>query len=166
MDSVQNIITNIFGGEFTFQSIANAIVPVYALVMSIKEAIAVRKLIKADKDINATEKQVKELKEENKQLREAMGIFGDIICTAYLANPNVEEQVKKKIAVAATKLDELTKIPLANMSKDLIDTVTKYVPGTNLEAKKEAIVEEVAKVEEVVDTVAEDISDIIKNLEV
>lgn len=166
MDSVQNIISNVFGGELTFQSIANAIVPVYALVMSIKEAIAVRKLIKADKDINATEKQVKELKEENKQLREAMGIFGDIICTAYLANPNVEEQVKKKIAVSATKLDEITKIPLADMSKDLIDTVTKYIPGTNLEAKKEAIVAEVAKAEEKIDDTVKDISAIVKNLEV
>lgn len=166
MDSVQNIITNIFGGEFTFQSIANAIVPVYAFVMSILEARATRKLIKADKELNATEKQVTKLREENTELRAAIGVFGDIICTAYLANPNVDEQTKKKIAVAATKLDEVAKIPLANMSKELIETVNKYVPGTNLEAKKEAIVAEVAKVEEKVDNAIEDISDIVKNLEV
>jgi regulator of replication initiation timing len=166
MDSVQNIITNIFGGEFTFQSIANAIVPLYAVVMSIKEAIATRRLIKADKELNATEKQVTKLREENSELRTAIGVFGDIICTAYLANPNVDEQTKKKIAVAATKLDEVAKIPLADMSRELIDTVTKYVPGTNLEAKKEAIVAEVARVEEKIDGTVEDVSDIIKNLEV
>ena len=166
MDSVQNIITNIFGGELTFQSIANAIVPLYAVVMSIKEAIATRRLIKADKELNATEKKVGKLQEETTQVREAIGILGDMICTAYLANPNVDEQTKKKLAVAATKLDEVAKIPLAEMSRGLIDTVTKYVPGTNLEAKKEAIVAEVAKVEEKIDDTVEDISDIVKNLEV
>lgn len=166
MDSVQNIISNIFGGEFTFQSIANAIVPLYAVVMSIKEAIATRRLIKADKELNATEKKVNKLQEETTQVREAIGILGDMICTAYLANPNVDEQTKKKLAVAATKLDDVAKIPLADMSRELIDTVTKYVPGTNLEAKKEAIVAEVAKVENKIDNTVEDISDIVKNLEV
>lgn len=166
MDSVQNIISNIFGGELTFQSIANAIVPLYAVVMSIKEAIATRRLIKADKELNATEKKVSKLQEETTQVREAIGILGDMICTAYLANPNVDEQTKKKLAVAATKLDDVAKIPLADMSRELINTVTKYVPGTNLEAKKEAIVAEVAKVEEKIDDTVEDISDIVKNLEV
>lgn len=166
MDSVQNIISNIFGGELTFQSIANAIVPLYAVVMSIKEAIATRRLIKADKELNATEKKVNKLQEETTQVREAIGLLGDMICTAYLANPNVDEQTKKKLAVAATKLDEVAKIPLADMSKDLIDTVTKYVPGTNLEAKKEAIVAEVAKAEEKIDDTVKDISAIVKNLEV
>lgn len=166
MDSVQSIITNIFGNDFTFQSIAQAIVPIYAVVMSIKEAIAVKKLIKADKELNATEKKVNKLQDETANVKEAIGILGDMICTAYLANPNVDEQTKKKLAVAATKLDEVAKIPLAEMSKDLIDTVTKYVPGTNLEAKKESIVAEVAKVEEKVDDTIEDISAIVKNLEV
>lgn len=166
MDSVQTIIQNIFGGQVTIHGVLVVLVSLYALIMSIVEWRAKVKLIKADKQLTSADKKLDAQKEELNKVKEGMKYLGDIICTAYLANPNVDENTKKKIAVAATELEKVSNVNLSGMTKDLINVVTEYVPGTNLEAQKETIVAEVKAAEELIDAASESVDDIVNKLEV
>lgn len=166
MESVQDIIQIIFGGEITIQGVATVLVSIYAIVMSIVEWRAKVKLIKADKQLTSADKKLDAQREELNQVKEGLKYLGDIICTAYLANANVDENTKKKIAVAATNLEKVANIEFSEMTSKLIDTVTEYIPGTNIEKKKEDIVAEVKASEELIDTAAETAEDIVNKLEV
>ena len=166
MDSVQTIIQNIFGGQVTIQGVLTVLVSLYAVVVSLVEWRAKVKLIKADKQLTSADKKLDAQREELDKVKEGMKYLGDIICTAYLANPNVDENTKKKIAVAATELEKVSNVNLSGMTKDLINVVTEYVPGTNLEAQKENIVAEAKAAEELIDAASESVDDIVNKLEV
>ena len=166
MESVQDIIQLIFGGQITIQGVATVLVSLYAIIISVVEWRAKVKLIKADKQLTSADKKLDAQREELNQVKEGMKYLGDIICTAYLANINVDENTKKKIAVAATNLEKVANIELSDMTTKLINTVTEYVPGTNLEKQKENIVAEVKASEELIDTASEIAEEAINNLEV
>lgn len=166
MESVQSIIEIIFGGQITIQGIMNVLMPIYVIIVSIAEWRAKAKLINADKQLTSADKKLDAQREELDKVKQGMQYLGDIICTAYLANPNVDEATKKKIAVAATNLEKVSEIKLSDMTTDLINVVTEYIPGTNIEEKKEEIIAEVKAVEELIDTAAETADDIVNKLEV
>lgn len=166
MESVQSIIEIIFGGQITIQGIMNVLMPIYVVIVSIAEWRAKAKLINADKQLTSADKKLEAQREELNKVKQGMQYLGDIICTAYLANPNVDEATKKKIAVAATNLEKVSEIKLSDMTTDLINVVTEYIPGTNIEEKKEEIIAEVKAVEELIDTAAETADDIVNKLEV
>ena len=166
MESVQSIIQTMFGGQITVQGILTVLVSIYAIVMSIVEWRAKVKLIKADKQLTSADKKLDAQREELDKVKQGMQYLGDIICTAYLANPNVDEATKKKIAVAATNLEKVSEIKLSDMTTDLINVVTEYIPGTNIEEKKEDIIAEVKAAEELIDTASDTVDDIVNKLEV
>lgn len=164
--SVDQIINLIFGGNVSIQAIITLLVPIYAVIMSICEWRAKVKLIKADKQLTSADKKLDAQAEELNQVKESIKYLGDMICTAYLANVNVDENTKKAIAVSATKLEQVADIKLSEMTGKLIDTVTEYVPGTNIEKEKENIVAEVKATEELLDTASETANNIVDQLEV
>lgn len=166
MESVQSIIQTVFGGQITVQGILTVLVSLYALVMSIVEWRAKVRLIKSDKQLTETDKKLDAQKEELNKVKQGMQFLGDIICTAYLSNPNVDEATKKKIAVAATNLEQVSNIKLSEATSKMIDVVTEYIPGTNLQEQKENIVAEVKASEELIDTAAKTAEDIVNKLEV
>lgn len=166
MESVQSIIEIIFGGQITIQGIMNVLMPIYVIIVSIAEWRAKARLINADKQLTSADKKLDAQREELDKVKQGMQYLGDIICTAYLANPNVDEATKKKIAVAATNLEKVSEIKLSDMTTDLINVVTEYIPGTNIEEKKEEIIAEVKAAEELIDTAAETADDIVNKLEV
>lgn len=166
MESVQSIIQTVFGGQITIQSILTVLVSLYAVVVSIVEWRAKVKLIKADKQLTSADKKLDAQKEELNKIRESMKYLGDIVCTAYLSNPNVDENTKKKIAVAATSLEKVADIEFSKITTDLINVVTEYIPGTNIEEKKEEIIAEVKAAEKVIDAISDTADDIVNKLEV
>lgn len=166
MESVQSIIEVLFGGQITIQGVFNLLMPIYAIIVSIAEWRSKVKLIKADKQLTSADKKLDAQREELNKVKQGMRYLGDIICTAYLTNPNVDESTKQKIAVAATKLQDVAELQLSNTTEKLIEIVTEYVPGTNIETKKEDIVAEVKAAEELIDTASETADDIVNKLEV
>lgn len=166
MESVQSIIEVLFGGQITIQGVINLLMPIYMIIVSIAEWRAKMRVIKADKQLTSADKKLDAQKEELDKVKQGMQYLGDIICTAYLSNPNVDENTKKKIAVAATNLEKVSEIKLSDITTDLINVVTEYIPGTNIEEKKEDIVAEVKAAEELIDTAAETADDIVNKLEV
>ena len=166
MESVQSIIEVLFGGQITIQGVMNLLMPIYMIIVSIAEWRAKVKLIKADKQLTSADQKLDAQRKELDKVKQGMQYLGDIICTAYLANPNVDEATKKKIAVAATNLEKVSEIKLSDMTTDLINVVTDYIPGTNIKEQKENIVAEVKASEELIDTAAETADDIVNKLEV
>lgn len=166
MESVQSIIEVLFGGQITMQGIIALLMPIYTIVISIVEWRSKVKLIKADKQLTSADQKLDAQREELDNVKQGMKYLGDIICTAYLSNPNVDENTKKKIAVAATNLEKVSDIKLSGMTEELINVVTDYIPGTNIEEKKEDIIAEVKASEELIDTAAETANDIVNKLEV
>lgn len=166
MESVQSIIEVLFGGQITVQGIIALLMPIYTIIISIVEWRSKVKLIKADKQLTSADQKLDAQREELDNVKQGMKYLGDIICTAYLSNPNVDENTKKKIAVAATNLEKVSDIKLSEMTEELINVVTDYIPGTNIEEKKEDIIAEVKASEELIDTAAETANDIVNKLEV
>lgn len=166
MESVQSIVQVMFGGQITVQGVLTLLTAIYAIVMSIVEWRSKVKLIKADKQLTSADKKLDAQREELDKVKQGMQYLGDIICTAYLSNPNVDENTKKKIAVAATNLEKVAEIQLSDMTTDLINVVTEYIPGTNIEEKKEDIVAEVKAAEEIIDTASDSANDLVNKLEV
>lgn len=166
MESVQSIIEVLFGGQITVQGVIALLMPIYTIIVSIAEWRAKVKLIKADKQLTSADKKLDAQQKELDQVKQGLQYLGDIICTAYLANPNVDENTKKKIAVAANNLEKVSEIKLSDMTKELIEVVTEYIPGTNIEQKKEDIVAEVKAAEQLIDEAAETADDIVNKLEV
>lgn len=166
MESVQSIVQVMFGGQITVQGVLTLLTAIYAIVMSIVEWRSKVKLIKADKQLTSADKKLDAQREELDKVKQGMQYLGDIICTAYLSNPNVDENTKKKIAVAATNLEKVAEIQLSDMTTDLINVVTEYIPGTNIEEKKEDIVAEVKAAEEIINTASDSANDLVNKLEV
>ena len=166
MESVQSIVQVMFGGQITVQGVLTVLTAIYAIVMSIVEWRSKVKLIKADKQLTSADKKLDAQRKELDKVKQGMQYLGDIICTAYLSNPNVDENTKKKIAVAATNLEKVAEIQLSDMTTDLINVVTEYIPGTNIEEKKEDIVAEVKAAEEIIDTASDSANDLVNKLEV
>ena len=166
MESVQTIIQTLFGGQVTIQGIVTLLTPLYAIILSIVEWRSKVKLIKADKQLTSADKKLDAQQEELNQVKESLKYLGDIICTAYLANVNIDEATKKKIAVAATNLEQVASIKLSEATEQLINTITTYIPGTNIEEKKEEIRAEVKASEQIIDAAAETADDIVSKLEV
>lgn len=166
MESVQSIVQVMFGGQITVQGVLTLLTAIYAIVMSIVEWRSKVKLIKADKQLTSADKKLDAQREELDKVKQGMQYLGDIICTAYLSNPNVDENTKKKIAVAAINLEKVAEIQLSDMTTDLINVVTEYIPGTNIEEKKEDIVAEVKAAEEIIDTASDSANDLVNKLEV
>lgn len=166
MDSVQHILLNLFGGEITVDKVTTMAVGAYAVVKSFTEWRAKAKLIKAEKQLTATDKQLQDQKKELEDIKSGLSSLGEMLCVAYLANPNVEETTKKKIAVAATNLESISNVALTKTTTTLLESVTTYVPGTNISAQKQAI-DDAAKTETTkVTTSAEETNSIIEQLEV
>lgn len=166
MESVQTIVETLFGGQITVQGIITLLMPIYMIIVSIAEWRAKLKLIRADKQLTATDEKLQAQREELEKVKRSMQYLGDIICTAYLANPNVDETTKRKIAVAATNLEKVSEIKLSEMTEELIQTVTEYIPGTNIEEKKADIVAEMKATEELIDTASATANNIVNKLEV
>lgn len=166
MESVQSIIEVLFGGQITVQGIIALLMPIYTIIISIVEWRSKVKLIKADKQLTSADQKLDAQREELDNVKQGMKYLGDIICTAYLSNPNVDENTKKKIAVAATNLEKVSDIKLSEMTEELINVVTDYIPGTNIEEKKEDIIAEVKAAEELIDTASATTNDIVNKLEV
>lgn len=166
MESVQTIIETLFGGQITLQGVITLLMPIYMVIVSISEWRAKVKLIKADKQLTSADKKLDAQREELDKVKQGMQYLGDIICTAYLSNPNVDEATKKKIAVAATNLEKVSEIKLSTMTSELIDVITEYVPGTNIEAQKENIIAETKATEEVIDVASKSANNLVNKLEV
>lgn len=151
MESLENIINWIFGGQVDASKIITILVGVWAVVKSITEWIAKKKLIKAEISETNTQKQLAAAKEEIAELKQCCSLLSDVVLTAYLSSNTIPEETKKKIGSIGEQLDHVAGIDLKKTTHQLIDVATTIAPQLSLNEKKEEIDAAVEIVEDTID---------------
>lgn len=151
MASIEQIINWIFGGQVDATKIVTLLVAAYAVVKSITEWIAKKKLIKAGLEQTALLKELKLAREENQVVKTALAKFGDVVLTAYLSSNTVPVEVKRQLGAIGDELNKVAQIPLSDTTVKLIDVVTKVAPQADLNEHKEEIEEAAKLAEETID---------------
>lgn len=143
--SFEEVLNVLFGGQFDASKVAAIIVFIYAIVKSITEWIAKKKLLKLS---------AKEDKKEQELalLKEGVAKLGDIVITAYLSSNTVPVETKRELSKLGNELNTVAKIPIAETTKKLIDVVSEAAPCDDLVKHKEEIEEAAKTVEKVIDT--------------
>ncbi len=164
--SLEQIVNWIFGGQVSVADISAIVVAIYAVVKSITEWIAKRKLIKATQEQTALTQELKLARDENKQLKTCVAKIGDIVVTAYLSSNTVPVDVKKQLGTIGNELNKIADIPLADTTVKLIDAVNSVVPNTTLNEHKEELQEASLLAEEVIDNANDVVQDAIDKIKV
>lgn len=166
MTSVTDIMNWLFGGQVDVSKIISILVAAYAVVKSITEWIAKRKLIKAGLEQSALLQELKLAREENKTLKAGLSKLGDIVITSYLSSNTIPVETKRELGKIGNELNQIAQIPLADTTMKLIDAVTNIVPAKDLVEHKEELAEASKLAEEVIDNANELAQDAIDKLTV
>lgn len=164
MESVHQIIENLFGGSVTIDKIVTILVAVFAVVKSFTEWRAKVKLIKADKELSSADMKLAAMKEELNQLKESNSYLADIIVTVFLSSNTLDDTVKKRIVDYATTMEKISSIDLEPMTRKVIETIAEHIPGSSLALRKEEILTETKATEQLLDSAAEDANSMIDKL--
>ena len=156
MESLETVIDVMFGGDVSVDKITTILVAIFAVIKSITEWFAKKKLIAADKELSSADKKLAAQEKEIKECKQCISLLCNIMTTAFLSSNTIDDTVKKKIASYTLKAEEVSKIDLTSMTSGIIETINTHVPGKTLNEKKEAIKAEVKSVEEVLDKAIED----------
>ena len=155
MQSVEEIINWLFGGQVDVTKIVTLLVSAWAIVQSIVAWRSKLAAIRSDKSVKTQNKLIDEMAEDNKKLKETNAALADIMVTAYLSNPNIDPETKKEIASKAKKLEEVASIDFSAATVEIVDQIDKYIPGTSLAERKEELEAAAEAAESVIDGVNE-----------
>ena len=164
--SLEEIINWVFGGQVDAAKIITILVSIYAVVKSITEWIAKRKLIKAGLEQSALLEELKLARQENKTIKTALSKFGDVVLTAYLSSNTVPVEVKRELGKIGSELNTVAGIPLADTTNKLIEVVTTVAPNTSLNEHKEELQEASLLAEEVIDNANEVVQEAIDKIKI
>lgn len=166
MNSFEEIINWIFGGQIDATKIISIIVSIYAVVKSITEWAAKKKLIKAELEQTALLKELKLAREENQNLKGAVAKLGDVVLTSYLSSNTIPAETKRELGKIGSELNKIADIPLAETTNKLIEAVTVVAPQNSLNEHKEELQEASLLSEEVIDGANEVVQDAIDKIRI
>ena len=164
--SLEQIVNWIFGGQVSLSDISALLVAGYAVVKSITEWIAKKKLLKAANEQTQLTAQLKLAREENQQLKGCIAKLGDIVVTAYLSSNTVPIEVKKQLGTIGNELNKAAEIPLADTTLKLIEAVNTIAPNNTLNEHKEELEEASKLAEDVIDGANDLVQDAIDKIKV
>ena len=164
--SLEQIVNWVFGGQVSLSDISAILVAIYAVVKSVTEWIAKKKLLKATAEQTQLTSELKLAREENKQLKGCIAKLGDIVVTAYLSSNTVPIEVKKQLGTIGSELNKVAEIPLADTTLKLLDAVNTVAPNNNLNEHKEEIEQASKLAEEVIDNANDLVQDAIDKIKV
>lgn len=156
MNELEQFINIVFGGVISVDKIIAIGVAIFAVIKAITEWRAKVKLIKADKELTASDKKLETQQKQLNECKQCISLLCNMMTTAYLSSNTIDDTTKKKIAAYSLKAEEISNIDLTAMTSDLIDTINKHVPGTTLNEKKEEIKTDVKAAEERIDAAVEE----------
>lgn len=165
MESLQQFISMLFGDKVTLDQIFTICVGIYAVVKSFTEWRATKKLINADKEMSAQQKDLQQLKEANDNLRTACVGLAEVITTAYLSSNTISTETKKELVNKVNAITEQSHISLSKPVSALIEAAEKGF-NTDLSELKAEIVNRVEDVEEIIDIAKDTTKEAIDKLTV
>lgn len=155
MESLEQIINWFFGGQVDASKIITILVGIWAVVKSITEWVAKKKLMTAVQQENETQARLKQAKEEIGELKKCTSMLADVVLTAYLSSNTIPEETKKRLGYIGTELDKIAGVDLKDATNKLIDAATTVAPQLSLEEKREEIDAAVEITEEAIDAANE-----------
>lgn len=164
MESLEQIINWIFGGQVDVSKIIVILTSIYAVIKSITEWAAKKKLLLAETAESKTQKDLKNAKEEIAQLKQCISSLGDVVLTAYLSSNTIPTEVKQKIGHYGEQLQKAADLELTSSTEKLIELATEVIPQANLNEKKEEILAATEIAEEAVDAANDIAQDAIKKI--
>lgn len=164
MESLEQIINWIFGGSVDASKIISILVAVYAVIKSITEWIAKKKLLQATQQETTTQKKLQEAKEDINTLKGCVSMLSDVVLTAYLSSNTIPEEVKKQLGHIGAKLNKAAGVDLEPVTSKLIEVVTTIAPDSNLKEHKEELKAATEVVEEAIDAGNEVVSEAIDKI--
>lgn len=164
MESLEQIINWVFGGSVDASKIISILVGIYAVIKSITEWIAKKKLLKAEQQETTTQKKLQEAKEDIGVLKGCVSMLSDVVLTAYLSSNTIPEEVKKQLGHIGSKLNEAAGIDLQPVTSKLIEVITTIAPDSNLQEHKEELEAATEVVEETIDAGNEVVSEAIDKI--
>jgi hypothetical protein len=164
MDSVQQIIETLFGGEISIDKVTTILVALFAVIKSFTEWRAKAKLIKADKELSSADEKIAAMQTNLDSLKESNSYLADIIITAFLSSNTMDDSIKKKIVDYALTMEKIADVDLEAMTVKVINTIAEHIPGATLNERKEEIITEVKAAEQILESAAEDANSMIDKL--
>ena len=155
MESLEQIINFVFGGQIDASKIVTILVGIWAVVKSITEWAAKRKLAVAVQSENETQRQLKQAKSELSEAKKCISMLSDVVLTAYLSSNTIPPETKKQIGAIGAELNKVAGIDLKGATGKLIDAAMTVAPQLSLEEKREEIDAAVDLTEEAIDAANE-----------
>ena len=139
MESVEQVINWIFGGQVDATKIVTILVAIWAVVKSVMEWRAKKKLLTMDASENETQRQLKEAKAEIGEMKKCVSMLSDALLTAYLSSNTIPPETKKQLGHIGAELNKVAGIDLKDATGKLIDAATAIAPDLSLGEKREEI---------------------------
>lgn len=173
MDSLQQLITQLFGGDVSFFSSLWDIIQGFILVGggvvamiyrhkdTVSRAIAKVKTSEVDKlahDLNLVKKDVVK---EVYQIKESVTYMADMLVTLSLSSPVLLDKAKQQIAGYAQQIKQIQGVELEPITQKIIEAVTKpvstqdvlKVEAQKIEEQSKSLQAEVKETEETVEEI-------------
>ena len=164
MPSLNEILEAIFGGQITAEAVANIIVLIYAVVMSILNKRAVTRAISADRTVTAAETKVESLEHEVSDLKLAIGGLSDLIATAFLSSGSLDATVKKELGNIITRIEQQAHVQLSATTERIVQAVLNVPINETIVKKKEEAAELVKKTTDKIEQAKEDAKNLINKI--
>lgn len=176
MESIQELLASLFGGDVSFFSSLWDIIQGFLLVGggivamiyrsrdTVSRAIAKVKSTEVEKLSSEIVNVKKGVDVEVKELKEVITYMADMLVTLSLASPVLLDKAKQQIAGYAQEIKKINHIELEPLTAKIIDAVTKTETKEVL-AKAEAVIEQkAAEIKEEVKATEASVTEIINSI--
>lgn len=160
----QEFIKAIFGDSFSVSDVLTVIATILWPILTVFYNKTKNKLILTNNAMAAKDKQIEDLSNKNAELEQGFSYMANMISCAFLSSNTVSPEVKKQIALYASKIDKLAGVELSNTARVLIEEVSTFVPNVN--DKKEEILKVTDEAEKIIDEVNDKTQEALDKLEI
>jgi hypothetical protein len=177
MESIQQLLADLFGGDVSFFSSLWDIVQGFLLVGggivamiyrsrdTLSRAIAKVKTGEVDKLTQEIVTVKKGVDLEVKELKEVVTYMADMLVTLSLASPVLLDKAKQQIAGYAQEIKKISHVELEPVTLKIIETINKTTEPKVVLAKAEAVIEQKAEaIQKEVKATEASVTDIINSI--
>lgn len=157
--AVDQLVNLLFDGKITVSQILEYAVLIALSIFSFLYNHYKKKLLLKEKAITKTDVEIEELRKENKDLVNQIGLLGNILVSAYLSNNLIDPELKKKLATYAEELMTNTSLDVSSLTEKLILAAQNPDFKETIAAIKEGI-------DKKADNAEQEISDIVSDVAV
>lgn len=165
MESIQELLAGLFGGDVSFFSSLWDIIQGFVLIGGGVIAMIYRHRDTVSKAIAKMKTgEVDKLTQELKAIRDSNAYLADMVVTLALASPVLSQKAKEQIALYAQGIKDIRGIELEPLTNEIIKAALSSGSKETLVEKKEEIIKEAEALEKEVKIAEDRVEDIISSI--